>query len=553
MRTEIKFVSSRRDGLGARLSALFNALALSHYYKGDFLFWWPQSSEQMQRYDQIRENTELNSKKLTVMSKEDLFSPLFLQKYCKNLPVKDGLPFCYKNNRVNDVLKFKITKDKLEDCNFISHTPCVNYIEDMESDKYYLILVELWKSYRNIFSNRICKIIDSARDTAKALGYYESISLRMADVVWNPEYKNLGTYVFKYSPLEIMSDVIAKRPEVKFIIFSDDYSSATKLKCFFKNRDDVLLADDFLNKDYSEDEKTIFEIALMSYSGNVYMGDSNFAKFPCRVGLGKEPISITDLYTNKDRYNLIKKNINSFVLSKYQKAYSYLYLYTRAKLLNRSLKELRGIMINALILDRDNDLYRIGILYSLLKEKKYFRAENYLKYIMIVRYRVFLRVLVDDRMLFKKDILDGLQGIDLRGYPHILKLFNDIYFNKKEKNLLGAPTRIKNHLAYRLGQIAVTNSKTIGGYFRLPFNLIKEYKQYNQEQKNYQMIIKLNPTLALPKLQDYNDYQEAVKIKKYFSYRLGEAIIQANNTWYGGGYIKLWFKIKRLRKEIGKG
>ncbi|EAH9420234.1 sugar transferase, partial [Campylobacter jejuni] len=119
--------------------------------------------------------------------------------------------------------------------------------------------------------------------------------------------------------------------------------------------------------------------------------------------------------------------------------------------------------------------------------------------------------------------------------------------------LLGAPSRIKNHLAYRLGQIAVTNSKTIGGYFRLPFNLIKEYKQYNQEQKNYQMIIKLNPTLALPKLQDYNDYQEAVKIKKYFSYRLGEAIIQANNTWYGGGYIKLWFKIKRLRKEIGKG
>ncbi|HDV7439657.1 TPA: sugar transferase, partial [Campylobacter jejuni] len=111
-----------------------------------------------------------------------------------------------------------------------------------------------------------------------------------------------------------------------------------------------------------------------------------------------------------------------------------------------------------------------------------------------------------------------------------------------------APTRIKNHLAYRLGQIAVTNSKTIGGYFRLPFNLIKEYKQYNQEQKNYQMMIKLNPTLALPKLQDYNDYQEAVKIKKYFSYRLGEAIIQANNTWYGGGYIKLWFKIKRLKK-----
>ncbi|EAL8649355.1 alpha-2,3-sialyltransferase [Campylobacter coli] len=82
----------------------------------------------------------------------------------------------------------------------------------------------------------------------------------------------------------------------------------------------------------------------------------------------------------------------------------------------------------------------------------------------------------------------------------------------------------------------------------MPFILMKECKQYNQEQKNYQMMIKINPTLALPKLQDYDDYQEAIKIKKYFSYRLGEAIMQANNTWYRGGYIKLWFEIKRLRK-----
>ncbi|EOW3863228.1 hypothetical protein ACOW55_000698 [Campylobacter coli] len=133
------------------------------------------------------------------------------------------------------------------------------------------------------------------------------------------------------------------------------------------------------------------------------------------------------------------------------------------------------------------------------------------------------------------------------------KISHNIKKIQEKPLLLGAPSRIKNHLAYRLGQIAIANSKTIGGYFRLPFNLIKEYKQYNQEQKNYQMMIKINPILALPKLQDYDDYQEAVKIKKYFSYRLGEAIIQANNTWYGGGYIKLWFDIKRLKKEIKRG
>ncbi|XAU25090.1 hypothetical protein WHP29_06440 [Campylobacter jejuni] len=58
-----------------------------------------------------------------------------------------------------------------------------------------------------------------------------------------------------------------------------------------------------------------------------------------------------------------------------------------------------------------------------------------------------------------------------------------------------------------------------------------------------------NPKFILPKIKEYADYQEAIKLKESITYRLGQALIQANKNWYGGGYIKLLFEIRRLKKE----
>lgn len=35
-----------------------------------------------------------------------------------------------------------------------------------------------------------------------------------------------------------------------------------------------------------------------------------------------------------------------------------------------------------------------------------------------------------------------------------------------------------------------------------------------------------------------------------FSYKLGQALIKANKTWYKGGYIKLLFEIRKLKREF---
>nr|MCR6526987.1 hypothetical protein [Campylobacter lari] len=116
-----------------------------------------------------------------------------------------------------------------------------------------------------------------------------------------------------------------------------------------------------------------------------------------------------------------------------------------------------------------------------------------------------------------------------------------------------AKARIQNQLSYKLGQAMIINSKSILGYIRMPFVLSYIKDKHKQEQKIYQEKIKKDPSLALPTLESYSDYKEALKEKECLTYKLGQALIQANKTWYKGGYIGLLFKIKRLKKDFKKG
>ncbi len=113
-----------------------------------------------------------------------------------------------------------------------------------------------------------------------------------------------------------------------------------------------------------------------------------------------------------------------------------------------------------------------------------------------------------------------------------------------------AKSRIQNQLSYKLGQAMIVNSKSILGYIRMPFVLSYIKDKHKQEQKIYQEKIKKDPSLKLPPLESYPDYKEALKEKECFTYKLGEALIRANNNWYKGGYIKLWFEIRKLKENI---
>ncbi|TXE89751.1 hypothetical protein FPD38_00620 [Campylobacter volucris] len=113
-----------------------------------------------------------------------------------------------------------------------------------------------------------------------------------------------------------------------------------------------------------------------------------------------------------------------------------------------------------------------------------------------------------------------------------------------------AKSRIQNQLSYKLGQALIINSKSLFGYIKMPFVLSYIKDKHNQEQKIYKEKIKKDPSLKLPPLESYPDYKEALKEKECLTYKLGQALIKANKTWYKGGYIKLWFEVRKLKREF---
>ena len=112
-----------------------------------------------------------------------------------------------------------------------------------------------------------------------------------------------------------------------------------------------------------------------------------------------------------------------------------------------------------------------------------------------------------------------------------------------------AKDRIHNHLSYKLGQAMIENSKSLLGYIRMPYVLSYIKDKHEQEQQQYQETIKKNPNLKLPNLESYPDYKESLKEKECLTYKLGEAFIKASKTWYKGGYVRLWFEVRKLKKR----
>ncbi|EAI6762888.1 alpha-2,3-sialyltransferase, partial [Campylobacter jejuni] len=88
-----------------------------------------------------------------------------------------------------------------------------------------------------------------------------------------------------------------------------------------------------------------------------------------------------------------------------------------------------------------------------------------------------------------------------------------------------AKARIRSHLCYKLGQAMIENSRSILGYIRIPYVLSYIMDKHKFEQKAYKAKIKENPNLALPPLETYSDYNEALKLKNSFTYKIGEALI----------------------------
>lgn len=136
-----------------------------------------------------------------------------------------------------------------------------------------------------------------------------------------------------------------------------------------------------------------------------------------------------------------------------------------------------------------------------------------------------------------------------------IKFFFEIlysYYPRFQNNIkcsllcVSAKERVKNHLAYKIGNILIEKTKTKVGYCQIPFILLRLIFKHNLQKKEYKSLKKIH-------IEKCFDYEEALKIQNYFSYRLGKFFIAACKNWYKGGIIKfLYYDLKFLRQTKGK-
>jgi len=109
---------------------------------------------------------------------------------------------------------------------------------------------------------------------------------------------------------------------------------------------------------------------------------------------------------------------------------------------------------------------------------------------------------------------------------------------KRSLRNYGAADRIKNQLSYRLGAKMIEESKSIGGTIALPFTLYGAVKKFREEKKRQK---------KQPPIHTYADADEAERVKKHLSYRLGQAMIESMKSPFG--VFKLPSALKKAHRE----
>lgn len=108
----------------------------------------------------------------------------------------------------------------------------------------------------------------------------------------------------------------------------------------------------------------------------------------------------------------------------------------------------------------------------------------------------------------------------------------------------GAAERVKQQLCYRLGATMIRQSRSIGGWLKMPFALSAETKRFRQD-------LAARKDMKLPSIAQYQDAHEAELIKQHLSYRLGSRLMNSSKTL--GGMISLpwslYAEVKAFRKD----
>ncbi|RTJ99174.1 hypothetical protein C3H36_08430 [Campylobacter jejuni] len=578
-------VANRFDGLGERFLAFMNAIYLSNLYHYNFKFIWNSMDES---------NPDLNIEGVifpSVPPKEFLFSEKFISDYyCYdyNQTIFDtSLWSYYKKNSFEVINKF-FQENNILQCNL--NTDMSNFFSDISKVEYRSNMASIW---RNIgFSKEINSVIEygnKIRDFLKQ--NYIAIHMRGGDIF----YRTDVLYLCRFKALEICLsvDIIKRNKGENIVLLGNDENLNMKLKNIFTQLGYNIFTSNDLIKDCDFDvtQKAIFDITLMSNSKKLYLsGSSGFSNLAYLIG-NCDKVCVYDIYSTHQKYSIIKNNLKVFDFDKYQKSFAYIHLYIYAKELKLSLSEQLFNLKEAMTTRDDAFVFKLFYVDLLLQNGQFDIAEKFFITIINNMDKFFENLLYNgwggaEYFLYDFVFLNYLQIKNIEKYPNLycityylifrllkvnyIKIKDKImfflinnYFDRKlilecsflknqneiidflEKEIVSSLNNylmqtksnktclLHNHLAYKLGFAYKYYSKGINK-IALPFILFYIKKEHQRKK----IVLEQNC---------FNDLETA------YIYQLGKMIIKAHKTWYKGGYIKLWFEIRKLKREFKKG
>lgn len=591
-------IANRTDGLGERLAAMLNGAYLSFATQSNFKFNWHFG-------DFSDENICKHVICPFVPSKEDFFAKEFIASY--HLDYLDygsqEVLWWYKGQNIKKVLLDLFKNDEIIQCSVATYMNA--YFSDVDKNEYREKLYDIFYNFFQ-FSQPINTALEYASSVASTLDDYDVIHVRGGDIL----YRNTFEAMYAAIPVHFAIKIIQDNPQRKMIIMGNDIEANLKIKYLFKElkRENIFVSDDFQIDSFDATQKAMFDIVLISKSKKLYLsGGSAFSVSAFLIGGNKgcEPQFVYDIYSNQEIYDAINLNMQNYsnLFNKYHNAFSCLFLYVFGKKLNLSLLSHLNTLNQAMSLRDDVYMYKLLYVDILLQQRNYFGALAFIEnlainsfvadlfyesygipnnfcyffvfnhYLNIENIKDFpilynianlicYRLIKANNKIFVDSILKFLYRnlIDFELIENCSFVENKqdvintllVYFMKSFKEVdpkASAVLRVKNHLAYKLGQAMIENSQSIFGWVRMPYVLFYIKDKHKKEQLFYKANIKENPELVLCPLEACSDYKESLKIKNYFSYKLGQSLIEASKLGILG-YFKFILNLKELRKKL---
>lgn len=564
-------VSCPGTSTGDRMLAMINAIYVARFFDLPFKFVWPVFDEN-HHFMKIGEGFRGDGKDtiigISINASEKVFSKEFREKY--EISGLDGESCFWGAFSCRSIQEYKDEFYNNPPYRYIQMGigPLEWQIRDLDIKHYYKTMPLIFKEIT--FSQSINIMIAKAEEAATKLGDFVAFHIRGGDAIqgyaqdrcWHEMNIHHGVYY------ELVLAYMENHPDEKILLVGDNLS---QLRLFAKSLDrEVVLSNDLIGENYSNLELWFFDVVLMSKAKKIYSGHSAVARTACWIS-GIPVFHYNFGMTLEQQYFFLEKYKKQCeILNPFIKAHACFYRFVLSRNLHYPLEVRIAHLKEALSYDKENDKFHINIIHQYLKFNCIVEAEQYLSSVLKEREEKFFKVLFAEYWIgpafknlfeeffaktsfaFKNLTFMALKIAQYLKDEEKIKLFEIMSKQEYGENLIsyqshivplqGAIKLVKSHLAYKLGACMIRNSKSLLGCIKMPYLLVAIKWAHAEERKNF---INITP------LQDYIDYEEALKVKEFLSYKLGEALIKAYKNMWKGGLIKFVFKeVWEIRRDF---